>query len=61
MKIRITKNQKIELLKCIKSGVFDSEIFPEVEQIIKERSDPFKQIRENAGLDNEPIHEWENG
>jgi hypothetical protein len=30
MKIQITKSQKIELLKAIKTGVFDIEIFPEL-------------------------------
>jgi ABC-type uncharacterized transport system ATPase subunit len=30
MKIKITKDQKIELLKAIKSGEFDTEIFPEL-------------------------------
>ncbi len=31
MKIQITKNQKIQLLKSIKTGIFDSdEIFPEL-------------------------------
>lgn len=56
MEIRITKDQKIQLLKAIKTGTFCTAIFPEIEQRIKERSDPFKQIRENAQLDNnEPI------
>lgn len=30
MKIQITKSQKIQLLKAIKTGTFDSEIFPEL-------------------------------
>jgi len=30
MKIPITKSQKIELLKCIQAGVFDTAIFPEL-------------------------------
>lgn len=30
MKIQISKTQKIELLKSIQTGVFNSEIFPEL-------------------------------
>lgn len=30
MKIRITKEQKIELLKACQTGVFDTKIFPEL-------------------------------
>ncbi len=30
MKIPINKSQKIQLLKAIKNGVFNSEIFPEL-------------------------------
>lgn len=30
MKIKISRSQKIELLKCLQKGEFDTEIFPEL-------------------------------
>ena len=30
MKIKLTKSQKVELLKCIQSGFLDTEIIPEL-------------------------------
>lgn len=53
MKVLISKDQKIRLLKCIQQGIFDSEIFPELYAYEKARLLTKKEARELwADLDN---------
>ena len=50
MKIPISKSQKTELLKAIKAGEFDSEIFPELKDL-KPVKDELKELIDHGIID----------